>query len=84
MKNKLADLNNHLFVQLERLNDEDLKPEDLEKKIKRSLAISKTAQTIINGARLELDAILGAAEWNKKTYPALLGHKGLPEIEDKE
>ncbi len=30
MKNKLADLNNHLFAQLERLSDEDLAPEQIE------------------------------------------------------
>ena len=56
MKNKLSDLNNHLFEQLERLNDEDLKDEKLESEIKRAKAITNVAQTIINNANTILEA----------------------------
>ena len=33
MKNTLGDLNNHLFAQLEKLGDEDLKGDELEAEI---------------------------------------------------
>lgn len=56
MKNKLSDLNNHLFEQLERLNDEDIKDEKLESEIKRAKAITNVAQTIINNANTILEA----------------------------
>lgn len=39
-RNKLSDLNNHLFMQLERLGEEDLKGEELLEEINRSKAIS--------------------------------------------
>ena len=51
MKNTLSDLNNHLFAQLERLGDEDLKGENLEEEIKRAETITKvSSQIIANGA----------------------------------
>ena len=56
MKNKIQDLNDHLFAQLERLNDEDLTPEQLDKEITRSKAVSAISGQIINNARLALDA----------------------------
>ena len=56
MKNKLSDSNNHLFEQLERLNDEDLNEEQLTKEIGRAKAITDVANSIINNAKVVLDA----------------------------
>lgn len=56
MKNTLADLNNYLFEQIERLNDEELDDDGLEKEIKRSTAVTKIAKTIIDNGQLSLQA----------------------------
>jgi hypothetical protein len=51
VKNILGDLNNHLFAQLERLGEEDLKGEKLQEEINRAKAITNIAtQVIANGA----------------------------------
>ena len=47
MKNTLSDLNNHLFEQLERLNDEDLSEEQLDRELRRSEGMTKVAEQII-------------------------------------
>ena len=65
-KNKLSDLNDHLFMTLERLGEEDLSNEELEKEIERSKAISTVAGKIIDNARLVLDVQKTAAEYNGK------------------
>lgn len=65
-KNKLSDLNDHLFMTLERLGEEDLSNEELEKEIECSKAISTVAGKIIDNARLVLDAQKTAAEYNGK------------------
>ena len=56
MKNTLGDLNNHLFEQLERLNDEDMKGEKLQEEINRAKAINQVATQIINNGSLVLSA----------------------------
>ena len=56
MKNKLVDLNNHLFAQLERLSDEETKGEELLTEIRRSQAITNVAKQIINNGSLVLHA----------------------------
>ena len=56
MKNTLTDLNNYLFECIERLMDDDLNEDQLEKEIKRSEAMQKVAKNIIDNNKLALDA----------------------------
>lgn len=63
-RNKLIDLNNHLFEQLERLNDEDLTGEELDKEIERSKAVTQIGRVIVDNARLALDAQEMKAKYN--------------------
>lgn len=56
MKNKLSDLNDHLFAQLERLSDEGLLPADLDKEVKRGEAVAAVADQIIRNASVQLAA----------------------------
>lgn len=62
MKNTLTDLNNHLFEQLERLNDEELKDESLKEEIMRAKAVTSVASQIINNANIVLEATKFQAE----------------------
>lgn len=56
MNNTLGDLNNHLFAQLERLSDEDLKGEELQEEITRAKTINDVASRIIANGSLVLQA----------------------------
>ena len=56
MQNKMSDLNNHLFAQIERLNEEKISSEEIEKEAKRTDALVAIADRIIDNAKLCLDA----------------------------
>lgn len=56
MKNTLGDLNNHLFAQLERLNDENLKGDELKEEINRAKAVTAVASQVISNGSLVLEA----------------------------
>jgi hypothetical protein len=77
MKNTLVDLNNHLFEQLERLNDEELTGEQLEAEIKRSTAVTHVATQIINNAALGLQAEKFKTEYGRRDVklPEMLENK---------
>lgn len=54
MKNNLVDLNNYLFEVIERLTDDSIQDEQLDKEIKRAEAIRNVSETIIEGGKLAL------------------------------
>ena len=65
MRNTLVDLNNHLFEQMERLNDEELTDEQLEKETKRADAMKDIATQIIANANIVLKATELNMEYSK-------------------
>lgn len=72
-KNKLSDLNNHLFEELERLNDEGLKGDELQEERERAKSMAAIAQTIINNGELALKAEKHYAEYGReKEIPDIL------------
>lgn len=71
MKNKLSDLNNHLFAQLERLAEETMTPEELDAEVKRSASIVAVAEQITGNAELQLKAAKLFAEHGAHVLPML-------------
>ena len=63
MRNTLGDLNNHLFMQLERLSDEEITGEKLQEEIYRSKAIEGIAKEIVSNANLVFQAKKYATEY---------------------
>lgn len=54
MKNKITDLRDHMFAQLERLGQDDLTPEELQQEIERAKAISEVGKVIVESAKTEV------------------------------
>jgi hypothetical protein len=50
-------MNDHLFAQLERLGDENISDETLEKEIHRAKAMAQIATQIVNGAKTSVEAM---------------------------
>lgn len=71
MKNRLSDLNNHLFAQLERLGEESLTPERIEQEAQRADAIVAVADQVIRNASLQLQAVKLLADHGDRFKTAL-------------
>lgn len=65
MKNTLVDVNNYLFESMERLNDDSLSNEELEKEMKRADAVTKVAKTIVDNTNLALNIKKHLDEYGK-------------------
>ena len=68
MKNKLSDLNNHLFAQMERLAAGDLTAEQLDAEVKRTDAIAAVTKQADREHEDEMAAI--AADFRRLTEEA--------------
>ena len=71
MKNRLIDLNNHLFSQLERLTEENLSAEQIEQEVKRADAIVSVSEQIIKNSDISLKAATLVANHGDKFKPML-------------
>lgn len=75
MKNTLSDLNNILFEQLERLSDDSLTDEELERQLKRTDQIVRVSEKIIANGDLAFRAIQHRDKYyggGQKTLPPML------------
>lgn len=76
MKNTLNDLNNHLFEAIERLNDDELDGEALERELKRADGITKIAEKIIDNGNLAFRTMQHMDQYGygtgEKIAPAML------------
>jgi hypothetical protein len=66
MKNRLSDLNDHLFAQLERLSEEGLSAEQIDAEAKRGEVVVAVADQIIRNAALQVAAAKLVAEHGDK------------------
>lgn len=54
-RNKINDLRDHLFAALERIDNDELTPEQLEVEINKAEAIAQIGSVIIQSAKVEVD-----------------------------
>lgn len=77
MKNKLSDLNDILFAQLERLTDDELTPDQIAQELQRTQAVVQVADRIVDTAQLQLDGARFVAQ-NSGAAKALPATMALP------
>lgn len=75
-RNKLSDLKDHLFAQMERLNDETIKPEHMEQELGKAKAMEGIAKSIIEIEKTNIQAgelvfRFMEAGYNEKQIPLL-------------
>lgn len=78
MKNTLSDLNNYLFEQLERLNDDSLSEDELERELKKTDAVVKVSEKIIETGELAFRTMQHMDQYgygSDRVVPAMLEMK---------
>ena len=73
MKNTLLDLNNYLFAEIERLDDESLDDEALKKEISRAKAVTGLASQVVANASVILKAAIAKKEYGADVPRLVVG-----------
>lgn len=63
MKNTVVDLNNYLFEQLERINDDSLTGEALDATLRKADAVRQIAEVIVKNGKLALKTVRAINEY---------------------
>ncbi len=71
MSNRLSDLNDHLFSQIDRLTRDDMDADQVDTEVKRTQSIVSLANQIVGNADLQLKAAKLFAEHGKGILPML-------------
>lgn len=78
-RNTLGDLNNHLFAQLVKMDDDELTGEQLDNEIRRAEAMAKISEQIIKTGELQFRAMKHMDEYGyerEKAVPDMLEVRG--------
>jgi len=81
-KNKLIDLNDHLFEEMERLSKQSLKGDELREEINRAKSVANIAAQIINNANLVLKVQKAITDGLIEGAPKMLGTEPITEEDD--
>ena len=81
MKNTLEDLNDHLFAELERLDDESISDEKLDTELRRAEGMPKVGETILRTGELAYKSMALQAEYHASyEVPKMLEVKNGKEV----
>lgn len=75
-KNKINDLRDHLFTALERLDNDDLSTDELNKEINKAQAVAQIGSVIIQSAKIEIEYLkaTGMLESNSELFKSIDNH----------
>jgi len=72
-RNKISDLRDHLFAALERIDNDELNTEELNKEIDKAKAVADVGSVIINSAKLEIEFMkaTGMIDTNSELFKSI-------------
>lgn len=66
-KNKMEHVRDHLFLALERLNDDDCSGEKLTEEVEKAKAIANIGSVLIQSAKIEIDYLKQTGQLNSNS-----------------